>query len=431
MGTLCSSQPACLLPTKMGVFDGVYKLDMTQADPNWAALHKEMGIPEADSKAMMTPGGNVHTMTVMENKDGSFTTSTNNTSLPHLNSSFTSKAGEIKKIDKPFPCTVAWNYKGENESVMNIEMANGKKFVNEYCMNNYGFTCTSSVEGNSLKCKAVFWKVSPREDGYYELDNEKGMFPVLQQLMPQMTEDAWKELVKNGGVAMKLKVDKKRAVMEERMPGGKSKTVVYPFDEAVNYTNEEYGLEETRMLTRVAPGRYKMVAKNKAGKTGDYEMNFTEHGIYETASVGGLTATCFYRRLGDFEGTWKVCSKVGAEGYLDACGVPEPMKTEMLEAVDVVEMKRLGGGKISTKSSSKFMPGENIMKLGEQWEIEMPGFGKMTGVFMEHGDSFSSCMKIGEKTINVKGKVTGDFIVEECEVDGNIASQMKQILVRQ
>ena len=51
------------------------------------------------------------------------------------------------------------------------------------------------------------------------------------------------------------------------------------------------------MLTRVAPGRYKMVAKNKAGKTGDYEMNFTEHGIYETASVGGLTATCFYRCL--------------------------------------------------------------------------------------------------------------------------------------
>ena len=42
------------------------------------------------------------------------------------------------------------------------EMGNGKKLVNEYCMNNYGFTCTSSVEGNALKCKAVFWKVSPR-----------------------------------------------------------------------------------------------------------------------------------------------------------------------------------------------------------------------------------------------------------------------------
>jgi len=431
MGTAFLTASQYLSPPKMGVYDGVYKLDMTQADPNWSALHKEMGIPEADSKAMMAPGGNVHTMTVMENKDGSMTTSTNNTSLPHLNSCFTSKPGEVKKIEKPFPCTVNWSSKGANESVMNIEMANGKKFVNEYCMNNYGFTCTSSVEGSPLKCKAVFWKVSPREDGYYELESEKGMFPVLQQLMPQMTEDAWNELQKNGGVAMKLKVENKKAVMEERMPGGKTKTVVYPFDEAINYTNEEYGIEESRMLTRVAPGRYKMVTKNKAGKTGDYEMNFTEHGIFETASVGGLTASCFYRRLGDFEGTWKVCSKVGAEGYLDACGVPEPMKSEMLAAVDVVEMKRLGGGKISTKSSSKFMPGENIMKLGEQWEIEMPGFGKMTGVFLEHGDSFSSCMKIGEKTINVKGKVTGDFIVEECEVDGNIASQMKQILVRQ
>merc|ERR1719192_1203201 len=154
--------------------------------------------------------------------------------------------------------------------------------------------------------------------------------------------------------------------------------VVYPFDEAVHYTNEEFGLDETRMLTRVAPGRYKMVTKTKTGKTGDYEMNFTEHGVFETMTVGGLSASCFYRRLGDFEGTWKVCSKVGAEGYLDACGMPEPMKSELLAANDVVEMKRLGGGKISTKSSSKFMPGENVMKLGEQWEIEMPGFGKMT-----------------------------------------------------
>merc|ERR1712032_1056388 len=77
-------------------------------------------------------------------------------------------------------------------------------------------------------------------------------------------------------------------------------------------------LDETRMLTKVAPGRYKMVTKTKAGKTGDYEMNFTEHGVFEKLEVGGLTASCFYRRLGDFEGTWKVCSKVGAEGYLDA-----------------------------------------------------------------------------------------------------------------
>ena len=68
------------------------------------------------------------------------------------------------------------------------------------------------------------------------------------------------------------------------------------FDRLMN-SIPEYGLDETRMLTKVAPGRYKMVTKTKAGKVGDYEMNFTEHGIYETASVGGLTATCFYRCL--------------------------------------------------------------------------------------------------------------------------------------
>ena len=56
----------------------------------------------------------------------------------------------------------------------------------------------------------------------------------------------------------------------------------------------------------------------------------------------------FTRRFCDFEGTWKVCSKVGAEGYLDACGMPEPMKSEMLAAAEVVEMKRLGGGKVSS-----------------------------------------------------------------------------------
>ena len=51
----------------------------------------------------MISGGNVHTMTVMENKDGSFTTSTNNTVVPHHNSSFTSKVTiNLKNISKSY-----------------------------------------------------------------------------------------------------------------------------------------------------------------------------------------------------------------------------------------------------------------------------------------------------------------------------------------
>ena len=30
------------------------------------------------------------------------------------------------------------------------------------------------------------------------------------------------------------------------------------------------------------------------------------------------------------------------------------------------------------KSSSKLMPEENVFETGEQWEVELPGFGKMT-----------------------------------------------------
>jgi len=270
-----------------------------------------------------------------------------------------------------------------------------------------------------------------KEDGYYELENEKGMFPVLQQLMPGMTEDAWKELYENGGIAMKLRFEENKAVIEEERPGKRRRILVYPFDQPVNHTNPKFGVLESRTLMKLGPCHYKMVIKNKAGKTGGYDMKFAEHGMFLTAYVGDLTATGFYRRLCDFEGTWKVQSRVGTSGYLDACGLPEPMKSEIMTTMETMKIKRLAGRKLSMKSSSKLMPEENVFETGEQWEVELPGFGKMTGVFVEHGECFSSCMKIGEKTITVNGKVTGDFIIEECEVDGNPASRMKRILVRQ
>ena len=36
-----------------------------------------------------------------------------------------------------------------------------------------------------------------------------------------------------------------------------------------------------------------------------------------------------------------------------------------------------------------------------------------------------------EKVLSSDHKVSGDFIIEECEIDGNPASNMKRILVRQ
>ena len=57
----------------------------------------------------------------------------------------------------------------------------------------------------------------------------------------------------------------------------------------------EFGVLESRTLIKVGAGLYKMVIKNKAGKTGGYDMKFTELGICLTAHVGSLTATAFYR----------------------------------------------------------------------------------------------------------------------------------------
>ena len=57
----------------------------------------------------------------------------------------------------------------------------------------------------------------------------------------------------------------------------------------------EFGILESRTLMKLGPNQYKMVIKNKAGKTGGYEMKFAEHGMFLTAHVGDLTATGFYR----------------------------------------------------------------------------------------------------------------------------------------
>ena len=40
------------------------------------------------------------------------------------------------------------------------------------------------------------------------------------------------------------------------------------------------------------------------------------------------------------------------------------------------------------------------------------------------------CMKLELKTITIKEKITGDFMIHECIVDGCAASKMKVVLVR-
>ena len=104
------------------------------------------------------------------------------------------------------------------------------------------------------------------------------------------------------------------------------------------------------------------------------------------------------------------------------------------------------------KTNSKFIPGELTMKMGEHWECEMPDLGKATvscrdnifgdgnnvinievsfqGIVTEMKKTMMICMKLGVKTITIKEKISGDFMIQECDVDGCAASKMKVVMVR-
>ena len=41
------------------------------------------------------------------------------------------------------------------------------------------------------------------------------------------------------------------------------------------------------------------------------------------------------------------------------------------------------------------------------------------------------CLKIGAMTINIKEKISGDFMIMECNVDGHLMTKMKMTMIRQ
>jgi len=411
---------------RMGKYDGVYKLESATHHAEFMA---EMGISEADIKLFLNPKM-VVTMSVMSNTNGSYTMCSQNSLAPHYNLQVTAKPGETKKIEKPFPCTVLWTKKSDTVSCQRMEF-NGKVILSEFCWNNCGVTIHSSIEGSSVKSVERYCKVSPPVSGYYVLETEENLAKFMAAATSGVTAEMVDKLIKSDGLAFRVQECGDIVTITECF-GDTKKEVAYKLDEAVEYSNKEFHVEDTRLLTKLCPGKYKMVSKNKkTGKVSEFTVNFTESGCTDTLTCGGVSATACYRRCPDIEGCWKVICMDGASAYLDACGIPEPMKSEMMAARDCHSMERLPGGRVFSKTTSKFFPSENVFKWDEQWEMEMPGLGTMRGVATELKDTVTMCMKFGGKTIAIKEKFSGDFLVQECEVDGCKASRMKLICVRQ
>merc|ERR1712002_388743 len=160
-----------------------------------------MGLSEADIKLVTSPK-NVMKVTSITNADQSATTIYENSCAKHLDCTITAKLGETKTIEKPFPMSVTWTQKSENEYCQKTEMPNGKVIDAVFCMNNYGMSVSSTIDG--VVCREEFKKVSPKINGFYTMDTEENMINLIAQTMSSITPEDW-DKVKKEGLSFRLK----------------------------------------------------------------------------------------------------------------------------------------------------------------------------------------------------------------------------------
>ena len=178
-------------------------------------------------------------------------------------------------------------------------MFNGKQVLCKLFFHNYGFTMTTVVEGCQTRMEASFLKNSPTVDGFFELVTEEKLFELLQKAVPTYTAEMY-EKMKTTGFAMRVRdfclEDGTKCLKIEDGFGDMKNTTVYKEDEAVEFIHKALGSQETRLLTKIGPGHYKIVCKNKkTGKMYEMEWKFDKFGMHETLTCEGLMATAHFR----------------------------------------------------------------------------------------------------------------------------------------
>merc|ERR1739838_32258 len=126
-------------------------------------------------------------------KDKTITTLQERSLAPHLNTTITTKIGEAFKLKKPYPCTITWIKTTDDEFVRRIEI-NGKIILEKYLFNNFGFTKVITAEGTSLMSKVIFTKMNPDINGFYELEKEENLLPLLRQMIPDLKVDDFERM---------------------------------------------------------------------------------------------------------------------------------------------------------------------------------------------------------------------------------------------
>ena len=77
------------------------------------------------------------------------------------------------------------------------------------------------------------------------------------------------------------------------------------------------------------------------------------------------------------DGTWRVAAVTGMENYLAACGVTGEQAKQLIAdtAGEYFTIERLPGGKMRSQTNSKWLPAELVIKIGETYSFDVPGFG--------------------------------------------------------
>merc|ERR1712227_1168169 len=371
----------------MSCFEGKFVLESSS---NVAAGMAAIGMPEDDVKKFLDPN-NVVSYDITEPSPDCFQVDSKVSLMPEWNSSACIKLGEIAEFTKPFPYTIVITKKGGNTLVNKNEMM-GKTLISEQTFHNYGMTSVTTVEGSGVTFTEIFKRVTPKISGYFVFESESGLAGLMAALgmesfdVGQITTD------------MSFRMKDKGDCFEVTEYFGDKKIVCSKYNEEYDYERPEWKINDKRITTK----------------------------------VGSVESHEVYKRMADTEGKWRPVSNVGAESYADALGVTGADKEKLVADTlkDWFTIERLPGGLVKMNSSSDLFGKEMIWKMGEEWSMEMPIFGKMTGIATEGCDSVANCVKMMGKTIGYKDTFSGDFLISEVKVVGSNASPMISIYTR-
>jgi len=405
------------------VFSGKFILE----NNNGAAAMKDLGFPESDIKKFFDPKNEV-TYNVVEN-NGVFEVISRVSMLPEWNSNIVAKLGEKKDLTKPFPYSFTITKKNDFTLVSTTEMM-GKTIEAEQVYHNYGMTSKNTVKETGTTWTEIYKKVCPKTSGYFKYESETGLEDLLKAM--DITGMDVSNLKK--GMAFRFVDRGDRFDMIEYF-GAEKKCYTMKYDEECDYVRPEWNVFDKRITTKLGPGVFKTVSRNtKTGKILEFQITFNDTGLTIESQCGAAKSTETYTRGMDIEGKWKTVSCVGAEANGAALG----MSGEALAAYadskigETFEAERLVGGAWRIKTNAAWLPsGEMIMKSGEKYEMDLPGFGKVSGIGHEGCDEYIQASKMNGKTVSFHDKVSGDFMIQTSIVDNCKATTYTAIMVRE